>query len=178
MSSVVKLRVINTIGSGIFAIYALAIASYPTALLNFGLVAINIYHLMRMRKHDELFYAHTIDINNEFLKSFIMYNGKDIQRHSDNYTLGSTDANTAIFVYCDLTAAGVLIGKNNGDGTLRIDLDYATPEYRDFRVGKFLYKKLADMGFNKVTIKAHETEIEYLTKMGFEEENGLYVKNI
>ena len=30
MSSVVKLRVINTLGSGIFAVYALMIHSYPT----------------------------------------------------------------------------------------------------------------------------------------------------
>ena len=34
MSSVIKLRVINTVGSGIFAVYALIIHSYPTALMN------------------------------------------------------------------------------------------------------------------------------------------------
>ena len=33
MTSVVKLRVINTIGSVIFAVYALLIHSYPTAAM-------------------------------------------------------------------------------------------------------------------------------------------------
>ena len=50
MSSVVKLRVINTIGSGIFAAYALMIHSYPTALMNICLVGINIYNLLKLRQ--------------------------------------------------------------------------------------------------------------------------------
>lgn len=52
MSSVVKLRVINTIGSGIFAGYALLIHSYPTALMNACLVGINLYNLVRLRQGD------------------------------------------------------------------------------------------------------------------------------
>ena len=43
MTSVMRLRIINTIGSIIFAIYALIIRSYPTAFMNFFLVGINIY---------------------------------------------------------------------------------------------------------------------------------------
>ncbi|MCR4607972.1 MAG: YgjV family protein, partial [Oscillospiraceae bacterium] len=43
MTSVVKLRVVNTIGSAIFAIYALIIHSYPTAIMNICLVAINLH---------------------------------------------------------------------------------------------------------------------------------------
>ena len=50
MSSVIKLRVINSIGSGIFAVYALIIHSYPTAMMNICLVAINIYNLVRLSK--------------------------------------------------------------------------------------------------------------------------------
>ena len=38
MASVVKLRVVNSIGSTIFAVYALIIRSYPTALMNFCLL--------------------------------------------------------------------------------------------------------------------------------------------
>jgi hypothetical protein len=50
MSSVVKLRIINTTGSMIFAIYALLIRSYPTALMNFFLVGINLYYLVQLQK--------------------------------------------------------------------------------------------------------------------------------
>lgn len=52
MSSVVKLRIINTIGSGIFAAYALMIHSYPTALMNVFLVGINVYNLVKLSQKD------------------------------------------------------------------------------------------------------------------------------
>ena len=55
MSSVVKLRVINTIGSGIFAAYALMIHSYPTALMNGALVGINIYNLVKLNQRDQAY---------------------------------------------------------------------------------------------------------------------------
>ena len=53
MSSVVKLRVINAVGSLVFAGYALIIHSYPTALMNFCLVGLNIYYLVRLRHPDK-----------------------------------------------------------------------------------------------------------------------------
>ena len=43
MASVVKLRVINMIGSVISGIYALIIGSFPLALMNFCLIIINFY---------------------------------------------------------------------------------------------------------------------------------------
>ena len=43
MASVVKLRVVNAVGSTIFAVYALIIRSYPTALMNVCLVLINLH---------------------------------------------------------------------------------------------------------------------------------------
>lgn len=55
MSSVVKLRVLNAVGSFIFAVYALIIQSYPTAVMNFSLVAINMYYLFRLRKNAQCF---------------------------------------------------------------------------------------------------------------------------
>ena len=50
MTSVVKLRVINTIGSLIFMTYAVIIKSYPTAVMNFCLVLINLHYLWKMSK--------------------------------------------------------------------------------------------------------------------------------
>ncbi|MDD5924446.1 MAG: YgjV family protein [Clostridia bacterium] len=179
MSSVVKLRWVNTIGALIFAVYALAIKSYPTAILNIGLVAINIYYLIKMKKREEIFSAHYCRVDNEFLKSFVMFNGRDIQKHFSNFTLGETDSNTAIFVYCNLTAAGLIMGKNNGDGTMRVDLDYATPEYRDCRVGKFLYKKLKSLGFNKLIAQTEdEGHKSYLKSMGFVQDGNNFIKEI
>ena len=48
MTSVVKLRVINTVGSVIFCGYALAIHSYPTAAMQVCLIIINIINLYKL----------------------------------------------------------------------------------------------------------------------------------
>lgn len=179
MTSVVKLRWVSAIGSALFSIYGFMIGSIPTGILNAGVVAANIYNLVRMKKNEDLFTAHTIDIENEFLKDFIMFNGRDIQKYFSGYTYGSTDANTAIFVYCNMTAAGLLIGKDEGNGLLRIDLDYTTAEYRDCRVGKFLYRKLAQMGFHQlITTTDNENHIRYLNSMGFTKNDGSYRKEL
>ena len=50
MVSVVKLRIVNSIGSLIFMIYALIIKSYPTAIMNFCLILINLYYLYKTSK--------------------------------------------------------------------------------------------------------------------------------
>lgn len=179
MTSVVKLRWVSAIGSALFSVYGFMIGSIPTGILNAGVVAANIYNLIRMKKREDLFTAHTISIENEFLKDFIMFNGRDIQKYFSSYTYGSTDANIAIFVYCNMTAAGLLIGKDEGNGVLRIDLDYTTAEYRDCRVGKFLYRKLAHMGFHQlITATDNENHIRYLNSMGFTKKDGGYAKEL
>ena len=53
MASVVKLRVINMIGSIISGTYALIIGSFPLALMNFCLIVINAYNLIRLLKSDK-----------------------------------------------------------------------------------------------------------------------------
>lgn len=179
MTSVVKLRWVSAIGSAIFAVYGFVIGSIPTGLMNTGVVIANIYHLIRMKRHEDLFTAYSIRVDNEFIQGFMLYNGKDIQKYFDGAAIHRSDANIAILVYCNMTVAGLLLGKDEGNGLLRIDLDYATPEYRDCRVGKFLYQKLSSMGFCKLvetTENAHHAR--YLTAMGFTQENGAYSKDI
>lgn len=53
MSSVRRLRIVNAVGAGIFTVYALLIQSYPTAFMNFCLVVIDVYHLIRMEKEKQ-----------------------------------------------------------------------------------------------------------------------------
>ena len=50
MTSVVKFRVINGVGSLIFTVYAILIHSYPTAVLNACLVAVDVWFLVKGEK--------------------------------------------------------------------------------------------------------------------------------
>ena len=80
MTSVVKLRITSTVGSALFSLYGFMIGSIPTGVLNFGVVCANIYYLVRMKRQKDLFTAHTIDIRNDFLQDFLLFNGRDIQK--------------------------------------------------------------------------------------------------
>ena len=181
MSSVIRLRVINTIGSVIFALYALIIHSYPTALMNFFLVGVNIYQLMRLHnteKHYDLFEAQPSD---SYLGYLMHYYRSDIVKY---FPLFSPDKlnrrGTRLFaVCCDREIAGMLIGVQHSD-TLDILLDYSTPVYRDCSVGTYLYGRLPELGITHLSYSEdNKNHVGYLQKMGFERgEDGVYRKTI
>ena len=109
----------------------------------------------------------------------MMFNGQDIQKYNAEFSPAGLDSDRAFFVYCDMTVAGLLLVKDNGDGSLRIDLDYTTPQFRDFRVGRYLYHRLSQLGFKSVSVSTdNEYHIEYITKMGFKKQDGVYVKEL
>ena len=85
MTSVVKLRVINTIGSIIFTIYALIIRSYPTALMNAALVFINLYFLFKMTKTENHFRVVEVNSDDLMLKEFLDYYLITNQHFSQQY---------------------------------------------------------------------------------------------
>ena len=79
MTSVVKLRIVNTVGSAIFMGYALVIGSYPTAVMNFFLIAINVWHLIRLlRSHKEYDLIET-RLGDSFVSYFLEKNLQDIR---------------------------------------------------------------------------------------------------
>lgn len=45
MKNVTKLRIINSIGCGLFVIYGLLIAQYPIVITNVSIIIINFYYL-------------------------------------------------------------------------------------------------------------------------------------
>ena len=60
-----------------------------------------------------------------------------------------------------------------------VELDYSTIKYRDCSVGTFLYAHLKKTGIQKlVTEGKGESHNQYLTKMGFAEENGKFSKTL
>ena len=164
MTSVVKLRVINTVGSSISAVYAMIGHSYPLAVVNASLVVINIYNLIKLSKADGNHYDMIRgDKEDSYLTYFIKHYKEDMKKYFLENTLE--------------LSAGVLAGKKEGDA-LEISFDYTTPTYRDCSAGRFLYAKLAEEGYKKFICKeVTEGHRSYLEKMGFVKENGVYVKN-
>lgn len=179
MTSVVKLRVINTVGSSISAVYAMIGHSYPLAVVNASLVVINIYNLAKLRKADGNQYDMICGNNKDsYLTYFIKHYKEDMKKYFLENTLDLSAADVVYTVCCEGNPAGVLAGNKNGD-TLEISFDYTTPTYRDCSVGTFLYSKLEEEGYKKFICKeTKEGHKGYLEKMGFVKENDVYVKNV
>ena len=111
MTSVVKLRVINTVGSSISAVYAMIGHSYPLAVVNASLVVINIYNLIKLSKADGNHYD-MIRGNKEdsYLTYFIKHYKEDMKILLREH-LGAFSSRYNIYSLLRGVPAGVLAGR-------------------------------------------------------------------
>lgn len=166
MTSVVKLRVINTIGSVIFCGYAIAIHSYPTAAMQVCLIIINIINLYKLNNTKKEYSAISSNAADSFLAHFLLVNSSDIKKYFPDFT--APDINDKIIlITCGEVPAGVFICQEENKN-LKVKIDYTTPAYRDCSAGKFIFSHLKQLGYKSVTaetkIPAHQ---KYLIKLGF-----------
>lgn len=177
MTSVMKLRVINTIGAGIFSVYALIIHSYPTALMNICLVIINVYNLMRLLRKDRHYDLVEGNEDEAFLRYFLRYYHADIVKYFPEFCMEATNADVAYVVCTDAVPAGIFLGKKRNENTIEVILDYSTPAYRDYSIGTFLYSEFSKREIRKLVYTGtEEKHISYLKKMGFVLDNKEFVK--
>ena len=180
MASVVKLRVVNTIGSIVSGTYALIIGSFPLALMNGCLIVINIYNLFKLLKTEQKYDLLPCNAKDSFVRLFMDKNLEDIQKYFTDFDGKIGDADVVYMVLCEDKAAGILMGRDMGSGIVDVVIDYTTPAYRDCSVGAFLYAGLVLQGINKLVFSQSRSEshTSYLNKMGFVEEQGTYTKTL
>ncbi|MBR6535259.1 MAG: YgjV family protein [Clostridia bacterium] len=176
MTSVVKLRLVNILGSLFSMTYALLAGAYPVALLNAGLIIINLFQLIRYKMHRRSFKALRVSQNDESFKYFMSLFDENIKKFFPSFSLNVTDKTQIYMIYDQSEAVGVLTAEVDGKIAV-ISLDYTTPKYRDTSVAKFLFSYLKKNG-----IKQFETPYgtpehnKYLMKMGFEPHDGKMIK--
>ena len=180
MTSVVKLRIVNTLGSFIFMVYALIIHSYPTAVMNFCLVLINLHFLWKGRHTGKQYDLVQLNKDDRYLHYLINRQYDDIKKcfpGIDFRGVQDLDKVNRCYVVTSLGApAGITLGKEEAE-TIDLVLDYTLPEYRDFSIGAFLMKKLKQQGVDKLTFSGPvEHHLAYLNKMGFVKNGDVYEK--
>lgn len=180
MTSVVKLRIINMIGSAVFTVYAILIGSYPTAFLNGCLVVINVFHLVKQwRTTSKSYEIHTLTGGDGFTGWFLKKYEKDIAKCFPGIDLAPLKDAEGYAVFFDDQAAGVILGHKQ-ENTFEILLDYTTPVFRDGSAGAFLYQKMGESGIDRLSCETDAPgHIKYMQKSGFlKNENGVYVKEL
>lgn len=176
MTSVLKLRLVNLIGSAIFVVFAFLTKSYPTAIMNVGLCIINIYFIIRLLRSKRLTLMLPIALDAHYLRAFEDFYREDIRRYFPDFDARANPADTAYFVYYDMDPAGLTMGRRTADGALELVLDYTIPKYRDASVGRFLYPHLlGEEGFTALELRSPTPSHEkYLKKVGFRKQGDCY----
>lgn len=182
MVSVVKLRIVNTIGSIIFTVYAFIIHSYPTAIMNLCLVMINIYYLVKMSNTSQSTKEYDlveVAPSDGMLRYTIDRLKNDIEKFFPGIDLNFANADTAYIVCHKGSPAGLLIGNKKDSTSIDILLDYALPEYRDFSIGSFLFPALSAKGIKSFSYSGPtDYNKDYLDKNGFIKKGDSYEKII
>ena len=172
MSSIKRLRWINTVGSCVFAAYGILIGSVPVAVMNFGIVLINAWYLRQMYSKKEYFSLLPVSHDSDYLKKFLKFYEDEI---NSKYLFTSSmlpDAEICFFVLRDMQPAGLFICSKHSDDALKIELDFATPQYRDFKIGRYIFSRkramFTDKGYKKlIAFTDNPSHEKYLNKMGF-----------
>ena len=170
MTSVYKLRVINTIGSLISMIYGLLVPVYPTVVLNGALALINIFFLWRhlSKKSEKIYSATKTTGTDPIVRMFLDKYKKDIYEFFPTFDIISADINTAYVIMCEDTLAGVCLGNLKDNGEYDVYLDFVTAAFRDFSVGKFFYRELEKENVKKCRFLADVPKsYVYLRKVGY-----------
>lgn len=175
MSSIMKLRIINAVGSFIFCIYAFKIHSIPTAVMNICLVGINIFFMYRLLASKTVFSCVDAGREDACVKYILEHYRDDIAKYFDSPDISSADR--VMLVFDGSTAAGLLAGVTEGD-SLRIIIDYTTPAYRDLKVARFLYGVLSRDYRRIVYTGSNPGHVPYCLKMGYVESDGRYTLSL
>jgi len=177
MSAIIKLRVINLIGAAAFCLYGILIGAVPVAAMNGFIVLINIYYLSKILGDKEFFKLLRVGGNSEYLQEFISFYEEDIRNYQPGFSWIPEPDDIAVFVLRNMVPAGLLIARPDATGEHKVVLDYVIPNYRDFKIGKYLFEDRQDyfrgLGVTRlVATGGTEAHRDYLKKAGFRPEKN------
>ena len=172
MSSILRLRLINLVGSAAFALYGVLIHAYPVAAMNGFIVLINLWYLSRMLRTREFFRLLSVEPDSQYLRQFLSFYDREIRRFIPGARFAPAAGDLAIFVLRDMVPAGLFIGRMEGRGRLCVTLDFVIPQYRDFKIGRYLFADEREFfrtrGITEIVSEPGTPQhAAYLRRMGF-----------
>lgn len=182
MKNIHRLRWWNFFGATAFSAYGAMIGAWPVFALNGFIAIVDIYYLVAMSRRKEYFDLLEIDIKNSiFTKRFLDFYQNDIANFFPSFSLSPETKYKAYFCLRDCRPVGLVLFSTISEKELLVELDYAIPEYRDMKNGKYFYheglKRLGIDNKKQFIIKdPNERHQHYLNAVGFKrtgDENGI-----
>ena len=172
MTSVKRLRLINLAGALLFALYGWLISAYPVMIMNAGIVIVNVYYLKQIFASEDFFKTLSVEKGDDYVHALLKFYEDNIQRFMPVDETVLENSEFRILILRNMDPAGLFVAKPFDSSTLEITLDYAIPEFQDFKTGAFIYEKererFKDAGYQKmIAFAKSEKHEKYLRRMGF-----------
>ena len=127
-----------------------------------------------------------LDKKHNYLKLFLDYYISDILKYFPRFDREKIDSLECFFLLRDLCPVGLLIFEEISNSTINVHIDYAIPDYRDMKSGKYLInteiKYIRNKGYKEIVTESDVPQhIKYLKNLGFNnssENKTLFVKTI
>jgi len=173
MRSIKRLRIVNLIGAAIFTFYGYQIGSFPVMIMNLGIVFINIYYIKQIFASEDYFRVLSVDQDSDYVQALINFYRKDIENFMTVDDKPLADSKFRFLILRNMNPAGVFIARPYDGKTLEITLDYAIPQFQDFKTTKHVYDKeqqrFKEAGYTRfIAFSTSQTHHKYLRRMGFE----------
>ncbi|MBO7122286.1 MAG: YgjV family protein [Treponema sp.] len=179
MTSVLRLRVVNILGSAIALCYAIAVKAYPVAALNAFLIAVNVVKTVQLFRVEKSYHLIQSKGTAGLPQYLVQKYNKDILNFFPDFKKIDDDDDVFILMNGD-AATGITAGKIDKNKIFNVKIDYTTPAYRDNSAGLYLYKEIGKRGCKRVVFETSARNHEaYMYKIGFVKiSRGKYVKEL
>ena len=158
---VLRFRVLNLLACVVLTVFNGLLEIWPMVGMNVALSAINIWFLVRLlrERHDEkAFEVLEVEPTDEYLRHVLRVHGGDILNCQPDFVWdGAAPGHRSYLVLHGDETVGVVLLRDEGDGTAQVVLDYVTPRFRDFSPGEFVWRRsdlLRGSGFRRVVTPA------------------------
>jgi hypothetical protein len=174
-----RLRVLNLIGSVVLVVYNAALSVWPMVGLNAAMTGINAYHLYKIwtTRHDETTYTVVqVGTDDTFLAHVLRVHWADLAKFNPSFRFDDVPDRTAFLTMRGDEVVGVLFLRPAGDGVAQIELDYVTKRFRDLSPGEFVFRSsglLTSRGYHRV-LTPPGMLAPYYGRLGFQRHGDHY----
>ncbi len=177
MKNIYHLRRVNLVGASTFALYGFLVKAYPVVLLNGFIALVDVYYLIKMNRARDSFRLQPLSKElSIYFDRFLEFHWAEIQKFFPECQPKDFEGAERYLILRNMVPVGLVVLERQPDATIHIKLDYAIPDYRDFKNGRFmvqaLSRKFKQEGIRKMvahsTVPAHR---KYLKKIGFKPVN-------
>ncbi len=182
---VLRFRVLNLVASVALVLFNLLLGIWPMVAMNGVLAAINVWFIVKLvrERHDARAYAVLeVGLDDTYLRHVLSVHREDIATFFPAFAGigGDGAARSAFLVEHGTETVGVVVARRAEARTAQVELDYATPRFRDFTPGEFVYRSsglFRDRGYDRVRTPPGMVA-PYYERLGFRREGDHYVLDI